>query len=227
MGRLDPAFSEEHRLAVIGAVLEGGATAKEAAGLAAEGELGLDPFTVAASTVQHWVDQHRCTEGVEEGGREEADAARAIAQETIRSIREIPPAERTAKQMTALESALRVVKRSDRVAPRRPPPKEPKRDENGRTRLEALIASMEEPDKPHEPSLGEIRHELSKRWVRAQVALEKPKGGAGYQRCPGRPWAFEEQWREAGNDEERRAVLERERLELEALEAVGGNGAAA
>jgi hypothetical protein len=75
--------------------------------------------------------------------------------------------------------------------------------------------------------LSEIRHELSKRWVRAQVALEKPKGGAWWQRSGGRPWKFEEQWREAATDDERRAVHERERVELEALEALVPEGAAA
>lgn len=169
--------------------------------------------------MQGWLESHRRREGVEEQGSTEAERTRAIAQETIAAIEAKPAAERTSKDLHALEQANRLLHRTDRIAPRKPPPKEPMRDENGHTRLEALIARMGEPDKPRELVPDEIRFEFGKRWVRAQVALEQPKGGAWYQRCPGRPWAFEEQWREAATDEERRAVLELERRELEALEA--------
>jgi len=51
--------------------------------------------------------------------------------------------------------------------------------------------------------LTELRFELGERWRKAGSA---------------RPRKFEQQWRGAASDDERRAVLERERVELEALE---------
>jgi transposase len=140
LGRLAPDFSDEQRAAVVRAVLEGGYTAREAAEAAGSGELGLDPFEVAASTIQGWLETHRRSEGVEESGSQEAEQARRMAQETIAAVENVPPAERTSKQLHALESALRVVRRTDRVSPRKPPPKPAQRDGNGHTRLEALIA---------------------------------------------------------------------------------------
>src|SRR5215211_2774066 len=86
IGRHDETFSTAQRAAVIGAVLEGGYTAQEAAEAAATGELGLDPFEVAPSTIQGWLESHRRTEGIEEQGSREAEQARRLAQETIAAV---------------------------------------------------------------------------------------------------------------------------------------------
>jgi len=179
-----------------------------------------------------------------------------MAQETIAAVEKIPPAERTSKQLHALEQALRLVPRADRVAPRKPPRKP---SSGVSDRLAALIAHSETshaqeaglPCAPHEPwdhasgprcrrcgealdeetaerciaeqravvtamckrlgrkegtRLTELRFELGERWREAGSA---------------RPRKFEQQWRKAATDDERRAVLQRERAELEALEDLG------
>ena len=105
-------------------------------------ELGLDPFEVAPSTIQGWLESHRRTEDVEESGSGEAEQARAIARETIAAIQAKPAAQRTSKELHALEQALRLLRRADREAPRKPAPKPVQRDAHGRTRLEALIAQQ-------------------------------------------------------------------------------------
>jgi hypothetical protein len=135
MGRLSPLFSADQKAAVIGAY-EGGLTAREVAAAAAAGELLDEPFEIAVSTINDLVMRYRRTERVEDGTAEDAERVRAIAQKTIARVEALEAP--TAKDLSALEGAIRVVRKTERVAPR-PPPKESKRDENGRTRLELLV----------------------------------------------------------------------------------------
>jgi hypothetical protein len=132
MGRLSPHFSDEQRQAWIGAMLDG-YSAQEAAGAAATGELGLDPFEVAPSTIRGWLEFYRRTEGVEQSGSQEAKQARRMAQETIAAVEKIPPAERTSK----------AAPRARAGAPARPPQRSSRAAE---ATAEARTARRERPD---------------------------------------------------------------------------------
>jgi transposase len=136
MGRYAPDFNDQHRAAVVAAVLEQGLSAREVVEAAAAGELGLEPFRISTSTVQGRVAAHRRREGVVLMGTDEAQRVRALAEKTIARVEAMD--EPTAKDMHALREALRTVNAADRAAPR-PAPKGAAPDPEG----EALIARMQ------------------------------------------------------------------------------------
>jgi hypothetical protein len=146
----DRKFSTDQRDAAIGAVLEHGLTALEAAQAAAEGRLG-DPFDPSVTTVQGWVAAHQRREGVQVAGQEEARRVRAVAEKTIARVEAMDAP--TAKDLHALREAQRLVHDADRRAPR-PVPKPREMDAESRD----LIARMQAEHDAHVAAVAAGAH---------------------------------------------------------------------
>jgi hypothetical protein len=119
MGRRDPKHTPEMRKAIVQAV-EQGFTAREVVELAAAGQLGgQPPFEVAESTVHHLVGAARRERASRAATpNPETETMRRIAQATIARVDalEVP----TAKDLSALAQAHRVLLQADRAIAKPP-----------------------------------------------------------------------------------------------------------
>jgi hypothetical protein len=176
MGR-DRTFSDDQRDAAIGAVVLGGMSYADAALAAAAGELAVEPFEPAPTTVQGWVAAHTRREGVRLAGLPETERVRAVAEKTIARVESLDSP--TARDLHAMQQAHKMLQDADRMTRRLAPP--PEREPTGEK--SALVLEMEADLKRLLAAEAEIAagrpcpHVICDRWGYCRVCREQNLGG--------------------------------------------------
>lgn len=215
MGRYDPRLSDDMRDALVRAQLDDGMSAPEAAKAATAGELG-EPFDVSETTCRTLArEAKRDRPRAARDEPDEPDRVRAIAEKTIARVEALDaPA---SKDLHALQQAQRIVDAADRRMGHRSanaPMTGLPGELSPLTRL--MLERMDDPQP--KTTTAETRHALGRRWVGAEVTLEKREGGEWWQRVFGRPRDLEDAWHALGGADPAKLVA-RELVQLEELEA--------